>query len=121
MITNNTDDDDGASSNPFQKINPLLHGGIMEELRVERERRLSGRKRKKSGSSGRGNENVAGNGEEEEEEEEDGADGEQLFTMPFVKKYIHYAKNRFTPRLTDEAMSYISGAFVCLFVFTCCS
>ena len=85
----------------------------MEELRVERERRLSGRKRKKSGSSGRGNENVAGNGEEEEEEE-DGADGEQLFTMPFVKKYIHYAKNRFTPRLTDEAMSYISGAFVCL-------
>ena len=117
---NEDEDDDGASSNPFQKINPLLHGGIMEELRVERERRLSGRKRKKSGrgggSDGIGNENVAGNGEENDEEEREGADGEQLFTMPFVKKYIHYAKNRFTPRLTDEAMAYISGA---VFVVVC--
>ena len=29
-------------------------------------------------------------------------DGEQLFTMSFVKKFIHYAKNRFKPKLTDE-------------------
>ena len=43
----NDDDDDTANANPFQKINPLLHGGIMEELRLERVDRLSGKKRKK--------------------------------------------------------------------------
>ena len=35
------DDEDGSKANPFQKINPLLHGGIMEELRQERQRRYT--------------------------------------------------------------------------------
>ena len=112
---NDDDDDTGANSNPFQKINPLLHGGIMEELRLERVARLSGKKRKQRQQS---RENSTGNGDDEngDDDEEDGDDeddnqGEQLFTMPFVKKFIHYAKNRFKPKLTDEASSFISAAY----------
>ena len=38
-------------------------------------------------------------------------DGEQLLTMSFVKKYIHFAKNRLKPVLTDDANEFISAAY----------
>ena len=84
----------------------------MEELRLERVARLSGKKRKQRQQS---RENSTGNGDDEDDDEVDGGEddnqGEQLFTMPFVKKFIHYAKNRFKPKLTDEASSFISAAY----------
>ena len=41
------DEDDASASNPFQKINPLLHGGIMAELAAAREKRLEELRRKR--------------------------------------------------------------------------
>ena len=138
------DGDGDEDSTPFQKINPLLHGGILEELDTERENAVAGARRRarrrrrkalkksqaqkrKRGAERDGddlldddeNENAAGgnSGDEEEEdaqlraEMDDILDGEQLLTMSFVKKYIHFAKNRLKPVLTDDANEFISAAY----------
>merc|ERR1712028_183915 len=90
----------------------------------ERQRRISGKKRKKTGnnhgSKDQDGENQDENGNDNDNDDDgddnfgegSGAafDGEQLFTMSFVKKFIHYAKNRFKPKLTDEARGYIATA-----------
>ena len=39
------------------------------------------------------------------------AQQEKLVTVDFAKKYIHYAKNRMKPKLTDEANDRISSAY----------
>lgn len=49
---------------------------------------------------GRGSESSTGNG----------AAGD-VFTKEFLRKYIHYAKNRIKPELSDEAMECISSAY----------
>ena len=36
---------------------------------------------------------------------------EDLLTQEFLRKYIHFAKNRITPTLSDEAMELISTAY----------
>ncbi|KXS17884.1 MCM-domain-containing protein [Gonapodya prolifera JEL478] len=36
----------------------------------------------------------------------------QILTMPFLKKYVHYAKSRIKPTLTGEATEIISAAYV---------
>lgn len=35
-----------------------------------------------------------------------------ILTIKFLKKYIHYAKHRIQPELTDEV-----GVFLCLFIY----
>lgn len=35
----------------------------------------------------------------------------ELLSIPFIKKYIHYAKSRIKPVLTKEASDYISDAY----------
>jgi DNA replication licensing factor MCM3 len=41
----------------------------------------------------------------------DGSRSEQILSIEFVKKYIHYAKSRFKPVLTDEATEIISDNY----------
>ncbi len=42
------------------------------------------------------------------------AEKEGLLNKPFLKKFIHYAKNRVEPKLSDEAMAYIEGEYPAL-------
>lgn len=35
----------------------------------------------------------------------------EILSIPFLKKYLYYAKNRITPVLTTEAADYISNAY----------
>lgn len=38
----------------------------------------------------------------------------ERLTIKFLKKYIHYAKNRIQPKLTDEvSFAFINGHFIC--------
>ena len=50
-------------------------------------------------------------GEEEEEEEEEETKANEVLTKPFLKKYIHYAKQRSNPILTEEANELIAQSF----------
>eukprot|EP00945_MAST-04E_sp_MAST-4E-sp1_P006148 g6148.t1 len=87
------DGDDRDENTPiFEKVNPLLHGGILEELEAEERRRAPS-----PGSSAPRRASMAYS--------------EKLVTVDFAKKYIHYAKNRIKPRLTDEATERISTAY----------
>lgn len=97
MFGNDDDDegDDRDENTPiYEKINPLLHGGILEEIQAEEA--LERGQRVTDGDDTRSL---------------PVAQQEKLVTVDFAKKYIHYAKNRMKPKLTDEANDRISSAY----------
>ncbi|KAJ3282409.1 MCM DNA helicase complex subunit [Borealophlyctis nickersoniae] len=77
------EDDEPERTEVFQKYNPLLHVGI-RPLPAE----------------GRGGRRKKGPAKPE------------LLSINFVKKYIHYAKTRIKPVLTQEASEYIAKEYV---------
>ncbi|GAA5825650.1 hypothetical protein JCM11251_000323 [Rhodosporidiobolus azoricus] len=70
-----------ANPSPFEKFNPLLHGGVAPIM-------IGGKK---------GGKKKAKNPE--------------VLTIAFVKKYIQYAKTSIQPGLTQEASEYITKAW----------
>ena len=65
----------------YQKFDPLLHGGFAEATR------RTGRGRARKGRR------------------------EELVSMQFMRKYVHYAKTRIEPKLTGEATEHIVNAY----------
>ena len=91
------DNDDSEDNTPvYQKVNPLLHGGIIEE--IEQEERQSMQRAPSPGGSSTQRQLAR-------------SQNEKLVTVEFAKKFIHYAKNRLKPTLTDEANEKISAAY----------
>ena len=70
----------------FQKFNPLLHGGAAAEVAA------AGRRRRRGGAT-------AGSGQVE------------LLNAEFIKKYIHFAKNRPPPQLSSAARDSIASFY----------
>ncbi len=70
----------------FQKFNPLLHGGAAAEVAA------AGRRGRRGGSAA-----AAGQVE--------------LLNAEFIKKYIHFCKNRKPPQLTDDARNSIATSY----------
>ncbi|GAA6061233.1 hypothetical protein JCM10212_002692 [Sporobolomyces blumeae] len=69
------------TASPFEKYNPLLHGGVAP---VASRSRATGKKKPKT---------------------------PEVLTIAFVKKYIQYAKNTIQPVLTPEASEVITKAW----------
>ena len=79
----NIDDDEPQQSKVYEKFNPLIHGSLMNGVPGSRTRSRRGR----------------------------GAGLPEIVSIPFLKKYIHYAKTRIKPVLTEEASDIISEAY----------
>ena len=77
------DDDQPQKAAVFEKYNKLLHGGIKPTAEA-----ASTPSRKKKGAK------------KDQPKME-------LLTIPFLKKYLQYAKNRIKPTLTPEASEHI--------------
>ena len=91
------DEEEDATTPVFQKVNPLLHGSIIEEAAAAAKKAATGGKggKKKRGRKGKGKGNLDG----------------QLLSMEFFKKYVHYAKNRIKPAMTAEAAEMVTGMY----------
>ena len=91
------DEEEDATTPVFQKVNPLLHGSIIEEAAAAAKKAAAGGKggKKKRGRKGKGKGNLDG----------------QLLSMEFFKKYVHYAKNRIKPAMTAEAAEMVTGMY----------
>ncbi|TPX35856.1 hypothetical protein SmJEL517_g01730 [Synchytrium microbalum] len=77
------DDDEPTRTRVYEKFNPLIHGALAAAPAGSRSRSRRGR--------------TAGMPE--------------IISIPFLKKYIHYAKTRVKPILTEEASDIISEAY----------
>ncbi|GAA5855786.1 hypothetical protein JCM3766R1_001998, partial [Sporobolomyces carnicolor] len=73
-------------ASPFEKYNPLLHGGVAPNNNNKASRAAASKKKKSSNTP-------------------------EVLTIAFVKKYIQYAKNTVQPVLTPEASDVISKAW----------
>ncbi len=94
------ENDDGEENTPvYQKVNPLLHGGIIEEIEEEEALERQSLQRAPSPGGSSSQRRIAQ------------SQNEKLVTVEFAKKFIHYAKNRLKPTLTDEANERISAAY----------
>lgn len=82
MQQHNNQDRENGETPVFEPFNELLHIGIRPANTNTRRR---GKKK--------------------------GQDDNTLLSIPFLKKYFHYAKNRVKPTLTQEACDFISSKY----------
>ncbi|KAI9204443.1 MCM2/3/5 family-domain-containing protein [Polychytrium aggregatum] len=79
----------------YEKYNPLLHVGVQqhkEPATPGKSRRKAGRKSRQGGA-------------------DDAEPRVELLSLPFMKKYIHYAKTRVKPVLSEGAANIISETY----------
>ena len=79
--------DEAEATQVFEDFNPLLHAGAAEAMGMNAD---GGRRR---GRRGRKKERP------------------QLLTIDFIKKFVHYAKHRSSPKLTDDARELIANEY----------
>lgn len=82
---NTQESDEGADSNPFEKFDPLLHIGLAGDKKSVR--------------------NTRSNKSSKEVE---------ILSIPFLKKYIQYAKSKAAPALTKGAADHIIHVYASL-------
>jgi len=91
-----------AESALFADEDSDAEGGADEDAATAVFQRHYAHAQKQAGDNG-------ANEEAESEDEELGA--QEILALPFVKKYIHYARTKCTPVLTKSASEYIAAAY----------